>query len=79
MSETDNIFEFCMAELKKRVEGIEVNADTIIEILKYAMEVVELSKAKGKAQRDLAIKLVRKVIGNDIYISRCTLKKGQNK
>jgi hypothetical protein len=62
MSETDNIFEVCMSELREKVEGIEINADTIIEILKYAMEVVELSKAKGKAQRDLAIKLVRKLI-----------------
>ena len=49
-------------ELKKKIEGIEVNADTIITILKYAMEVVELSKAKGEEQRELAIKLVRNVV-----------------
>ena len=62
MSGEENLFDYCMLELKKKIEGIEVNADTVIVILKYAMEVVELSKAKGEKQRELAIKLVRKVI-----------------
>ena len=62
MSGEENLFDYCMLELKKKIEGIEVNADTVITILKYAMEVVELSKAKGEAQRELAIKLVRKVV-----------------
>lgn len=62
MSGEDNLFEYCMLELKKKIDGIEVNADTVITILKYAMEVVELSKSKGEAQRELAIKLVRKVV-----------------
>jgi hypothetical protein len=62
MSGEDNIFDYCMIELKKKIDGVEVNADTVITILKYAMEVVELSTAKGEAQRELAIKLVRKVV-----------------
>lgn len=62
MSGKENLFDYCMIELKKKIDGIEVNADTVITILKYAMEVVELSKAKGSAQRELAIKLVRKVV-----------------
>lgn len=62
MSEEDNLFDYCMLELKKKIDGIEVTNDTVITILKYAMEVVELSKAKGDSQRELAIKLVRKVV-----------------
>jgi hypothetical protein len=62
MSGEENLFDYCMEELKKKIDGIEVNADTIITILRYAMEVVEISKAKGEAQRELAIKLVRKVV-----------------
>jgi len=62
MNADENLFNYCMIELKKKIEGIEVNADTVITILKYAMEVVELSKAKGNAQRELSIKLVRQVV-----------------
>lgn len=62
MNADENLFHYCMGELKKKIEGIEVNANTVITILRYAMEVVELSKAKGDAQRELAIKLVRQVV-----------------
>ena len=62
MSDDKNIFTYCMKELKKRINGIEINANTIIKVLKFSMEVVETSKLKGPAQRELAIKLVRQVV-----------------
>ena len=62
MSYDENLFAYCMEELKKQINGIEINADTIIKVLKLAMEVVEASKLKGPAQRELAIKLVRQVV-----------------
>lgn len=42
--------------------GLEVNADNIMQVLRFAMEVVEVTELKGTAQRDLALKLVRQVI-----------------
>ena len=47
------IFENCYEELKKKVGKLEITPQTIIKVLKYAMEIVELSEAKGDEQKKL--------------------------
>ena len=58
MSISVDVFE----NLKKKIEGIEVNSETIVKVLKFAMECVEVTELKGEEKKDLAIKLVRQVV-----------------
>jgi hypothetical protein len=60
----DTIFDEALEELNKRIQGMDVNSETLMTILKFAMEVVETTTLKGEAQKDLATKLVRQVIVN---------------
>lgn len=62
MSYTEEIFNYCLEELNKKIEGIEINADNIICVLRFAMEVVETTQLKGEAQKEMVIDLVRKVV-----------------
>ncbi len=55
-------FETSLEKLKTRMEGIEVTPQTLIIILKYAIEIVELSELKGTEQRDMSIRLIRAII-----------------
>ncbi len=55
-------FEKCVKELKERLEGVEVCAENFMLVLRYAMEIVELTELKGKEQKDMALRLVRKVV-----------------
>ena len=55
-------FEKCVKELKKRLEGVEVCAENFMHVLRYAMEIVELTEFKGKEQKDMALRLVRSVV-----------------
>ena len=49
-------------ELDERVKGMTINAATIMQVLKFAMEVVEATQLKGDEQCKLCIKLVKDVI-----------------
>ena len=51
-----------MTALNEKKGDIEINAQSIIKILKFAMECVEVTELKGEAKKDLAIKLVRNVV-----------------
>lgn len=62
MSYSDEIFNYCLEELNKKIEGIEINADNIICVLRFAMEVVETTQLKGEAQKEMVVNLVRKVV-----------------
>ena len=68
--ETISISQFAVSfhMLKEKIGDMEINAQTVIKVLKFAMEVVEATQIKGPAQRDFAIKLVRQVI-NEAPIS----------
>jgi hypothetical protein len=59
MSDT---FTIAFADLKEKIGDMEINADTIIQILRFAMEVVETTQVKGAEQKELVIKLVRQVV-----------------
>ena len=55
-------FEKCYEELKEKVKDIEITPQTIIKVLKYSMEIVEASEAKGEEQKELVEKLVKQVV-----------------
>ena len=47
---------------KAKIHNIKICVENIIELLRFAMEVVEVTELKGDEQKVLAISLVRKVI-----------------
>lgn len=55
-------FTKSLADLKKRLSGNEISVGNMMTIVRFSMEVVELTKLKGEEQRELAIKLIRQVI-----------------
>ena len=60
---SDNaVFIEALAKLNEKITGKEVNAKTIMTILRFAMEVVEATKLKGTEQKTLVTKLVRQVV-----------------
>jgi len=62
MADNQKVFQDSLKVLHEHMGGLEVNADNIMQVLRFAMEVVEVTELKGTAQRDLALKLVRQVI-----------------
>ena len=61
-NEVDKLFDESLTELKKRLAEKEVNAATLIVILRVAMEMVESTRLKGDEQKELANRLVRQVV-----------------
>tara|TARA_Y100000591_G_C21551502_1_gene553910 strand:- start:212 stop:583 length:372 start_codon:yes stop_codon:yes gene_type:complete len=59
---SESIYDEVRQELDERVKGMTINAATIMQVLKFAMEVVEATQLKGDEQRKLCIKLVKDVI-----------------
>jgi len=45
-------------KFRQKIEGIEINAENVMTLLRYAMEVVELSEIKGPQQKEMALKLL---------------------
>ena len=58
----ETIFESSLRELKAKTQDIEINAKTIIRVVRFAMEIVEATTLKGAEQKKLVEKLVRQVI-----------------
>ena len=58
----DDLYENSLNELKSRLEGTDININNIMFVVKYAMEIVEATKLKGKAQKEFANKLIRQII-----------------
>tara|TARA_A100001015_G_C14916198_1_gene682445 strand:+ start:535 stop:852 length:318 start_codon:yes stop_codon:yes gene_type:complete len=48
--------------LKKKCENLSINEETIMIVLKYAMEIVELTSLKGGEQKLKVKELVTKII-----------------
>tara|TARA_B100001057_G_scaffold500226_1_gene614148 strand:- start:574 stop:969 length:396 start_codon:yes stop_codon:yes gene_type:complete len=55
-------YEECRKNLLDKIGKLEINTQTIIVILKMAMEIVEATQLKGKAQKELCIKLVKDIV-----------------
>ena len=58
----DKTYEECRKELLDKIGKMEINTQSIIVILKFAMEVVEATQLKGKSQKSLCIKLVKDAV-----------------
>ena len=50
--------ESLWCKFHQKIEGIEINAETVMTLLRYAMEVAELSEIKGPQQKEMALKLL---------------------
>jgi hypothetical protein len=50
--------ESLWSQFHQKIEGIEISAETIMTLLRYSMEVVELSSIKGPQQKEMALKLL---------------------
>ncbi len=59
---SEQLFESSMKLLKEKLVDVVINNETIMTVLRYAMEIVELTELKGKDQKDFAIRLVRQVV-----------------
>ena len=55
-------YEECRKELLDKIGKLEINTNTVIAILKMAMEIVEATQLKGNAQKELCIKLVKDIV-----------------
>ena len=62
MASNSGIAVFAMQNLRNKMGDIEVNAENIMTILKFTMEVVEATELKGEAKKTLCVKLLRDVI-----------------
>ena len=51
-----------LLKLNEKIGDMEINAQTIMTVTRFSMEIVESTKLKGAAQKELAISLVRQVI-----------------
>ena len=58
MSDFDN----CMKNLKLKLKNVEVSVENFMVIVRFAMEVVEVTQLKGNEQKDLSVRLVRTVV-----------------
>ena len=59
---SEQLFESSMKLLKEKLVDVVIDNETIMTVLRYAMEIVELTELKGKDQKDFAIRLVRQVV-----------------
>ncbi len=57
-----SVFEDSLQKLKTRLADVEISATTIMEVLRFAMELVETTQLKGEEQTQLCKKLVRTVV-----------------
>ena len=56
------IFDSCLEKLKEKCKNISINEKTIMNILKYAMEIVEITELKGDEQKNMSIKIIKKLL-----------------
>jgi len=61
-SPEDIIFKEAFKSLNVKLKDTEINVSTIMTVVKIAMEDVELTKVKGEKQKDLALKLIQKIV-----------------
>lgn len=59
-----SIFENSLEKLKKRIAEIEITPQTLISIMKFAMEIIELSSLKGDEQKEMVLRLLKAVVTN---------------
>jgi hypothetical protein len=55
-------FDTYMKMLEVKLHDVEINVENFMTILRFSMEIVEITQLKGSAQKELALKLVRAVV-----------------
>jgi len=55
-------FDDQLAMLKVKLYNVEVTVENFMTIVRFAMEIVEISELKGEEQKTMAIRLVRQVV-----------------
>ena len=58
----DKIEEKVMNKVKEQLKNTEINMPNVMKIVKITMEVIELTEVKGEKQKDLAVKVVKKIV-----------------
>jgi hypothetical protein len=61
-SENVSDFDKALDSLKNKLKNVEINISNIMIVVKFAMEVVEMTKLKGEEQKDLAVKLIKTIV-----------------
>jgi len=56
------LFGTCLGKLQTLLSDVPIDTATIMSVVKYAMEIVELTQLKGPEQRELATGLIRQII-----------------
>lgn len=56
-----SIFDNCLEVLKTKCLNININ-NNFLQVVKYAMEIVELTELKGNEQKIMVISIVKKII-----------------
>lgn len=62
MADNTNVEAIAMISLRNKMGDIEVNPENIMTILKFTMEIAEVTELKGEAQKVLCVKLIRDII-----------------
>jgi hypothetical protein len=57
-----SVFETSLETLKARIADVEITPQTLIFVLKYAMEIIELSELQGSEQKEMALRLIKSVV-----------------
>ena len=58
----DKVFDELVSQLNVKVGPLEINAQNLMSITKFGMEVVEASSLKGKEQKEMVLRLLEHVI-----------------
>tara|TARA_B100001564_G_scaffold358742_2_gene378245 strand:+ start:498 stop:926 length:429 start_codon:yes stop_codon:yes gene_type:complete len=58
----DKLEEKVMNQVKEQLKNTEINMPNVMKIVKITMEVIELTEVKGEKQKDLAVKVVKKIV-----------------
>jgi len=60
--DSDETYTQSFNVLKHRIKHMEVNAQNLMIIMRYAMEIVELTQLKGEEQKQLVLRLLKQVV-----------------
>ena len=56
------IFKKALETLNEKLKDKDIDVGNVMLIVRYAMEIVETTQVKGEQQKDLAVKLIEKIV-----------------
>lgn len=60
----DHLFIHTLINIKKKMENVGLNLNTIHIVIKYVMEATEKTPLKGKEQKAFALRIIKELIEN---------------